>query len=365
MKKSNILYIISIYITILIALCAFIQSFNNLRLLFGTPIVPISIDGAILAIILIRIVAAINSWRIPGTLILIWGLVGMTSYLNIQFEHDLYAKFGNGIVPFVYTILIEIVIYMMKLKYSIINNGKAKIIPFSFWIATPIFSYRAFIYLLLHNDKNITINDAFQYSDMYTKLKGLLKLTVPKSKYIHKLVLRSVKYDTLSFKDIYSIIKSGKNDQEVTYSIIQLCATKTSNNNINMILDDNTSAVATIEEGRKKNENTEHIIDIAHNESENIIHNKQDNNIVKSAGNKQNIDNKEKNETKYDIDEDDTLDRNYNNTYDMTVSNIYDRYPDLKKVAFRDLNIDIIRDICHLNKDESRLIYNLIELDQM
>ena len=83
------------------------RSFDAVSHRFGSPLVPLTADGMILACTALRLAALTRGWRLPGSLVVTYGFIGGTVWLNVAAAHGWAEAVAHALAPVSYAVLVE------------------------------------------------------------------------------------------------------------------------------------------------------------------------------------------------------------------------------------------------------------------
>src|SRR5262245_60710370 len=98
-----------------VAVVGGVRSFEAVSVRFGSPLVPLTADGMIVACTALRIAALTRGWRIPGALATTYLFIGGTVWLNVAAAHDWSDAVAHALAPMSYAILVEMLAHLLRL----------------------------------------------------------------------------------------------------------------------------------------------------------------------------------------------------------------------------------------------------------
>lgn len=128
-----------------LGLIGFGLSFENvasaLEPSFGrlSPAVPIGIDVGIAAFTWTDLAMARRNMRTRWLRLVPWGLVGVTVFLNVAREPDLYGKVAHGVMPLLFVVLVEVGAHVIRVLADLAGEGQHRMdrVRVSRWLLAP------------------------------------------------------------------------------------------------------------------------------------------------------------------------------------------------------------------------------------
>jgi len=122
------------------------RSFEAVSDRFGSPLVPLTADGMIVACTALRIAALTRGWRIPGALATTYLFIGGTVWLNVAAAHDWSDAIAHALAPISYAILVEMLAHLLRLHLHIATPPRQRVAVLA-WATSPIVTTRVWLHL--------------------------------------------------------------------------------------------------------------------------------------------------------------------------------------------------------------------------
>jgi uncharacterized protein DUF2637 len=129
-----------------VAVIGGVRSFEAVSERFGSPLVPLTGDGMIVACTALRIAALTRGWRIPGALATTYLFIGGTVWLNVAAAHDWSAAVAHALAPISYAILVEMLAHLLRLHLHLANPPRQRVAALA-WATSPVITTRVWLHL--------------------------------------------------------------------------------------------------------------------------------------------------------------------------------------------------------------------------
>lgn len=129
-----------------VAIVGGVRSFEAVSERFGSPLVPLTADGMIVACTALRIAALTRGWRIPGALVTTYGFIAGTVWLNVAAAHDWSDAVAHALAPVSYAILVEMLAHLLRLHLHLATPARRRLAALA-WATSPVVSTRVWLHL--------------------------------------------------------------------------------------------------------------------------------------------------------------------------------------------------------------------------
>jgi len=129
-----------------VAVVGGVRSFEAVSLRFGSPLVPLTADGMIVACTALRIAALTRGWRIPGALATTYLFIGGTVWLNVAAAHDWSDAVAHALAPISYAILVEMLAHLLRLHLHLAAPARQRVAALA-WATSPVVTTRVWLHL--------------------------------------------------------------------------------------------------------------------------------------------------------------------------------------------------------------------------
>jgi hypothetical protein len=123
-----------------------IRSFQAVSATFGSPLVPLTADGMIIACTALRLAALTRGWRLPGSLATTYLFIGGTVWLNIAAAHGWTDAVAHALAPVSYAVLVEMLAHLLRLHLRLAQPSKPRVTALT-WFTSPIVTTRVWLHL--------------------------------------------------------------------------------------------------------------------------------------------------------------------------------------------------------------------------
>ncbi|MFC9687781.1 DUF2637 domain-containing protein [Kribbella sp. NPDC056951] len=122
------------------------RSFNAVSDKFDSVLVPLVVDGMIIACTALRLAALTRGWRIPGALVTTWVFIGGTVWLNVDTAVGVADAVAHALAPIAYAVLVEMLAHLLRLHLKLAQPARAKLSALT-WITSPVITTRVWLHL--------------------------------------------------------------------------------------------------------------------------------------------------------------------------------------------------------------------------
>jgi hypothetical protein len=129
-----------------VAVVGGVRSFEAVSIRFGSPLVPLTADGMIVACTALRIAALTKGWRIPGALATTNLFIGGTVWLNVAAADDWSDAIAHALAPMSYAILVEMLAHLLRLHLHLANPPRQRVAALA-WATSPVVTTRVWLHL--------------------------------------------------------------------------------------------------------------------------------------------------------------------------------------------------------------------------
>jgi uncharacterized protein DUF2637 len=129
-----------------VAVVGGVRSFDAVSVRFGSPLVPLTADGMIVACTALRIAALTRGWRIPGVLATTYLFIGGTVWLNVAAAHDWSDAIAHALAPMSYAILVEMLAHLLRLHLHLAAPPRQRVAALA-WATSPVVTTRVWLHL--------------------------------------------------------------------------------------------------------------------------------------------------------------------------------------------------------------------------
>ncbi|MGH3484673.1 MAG: DUF2637 domain-containing protein [Nocardioidaceae bacterium] len=129
-----------------VAVVGGVRSFEAVSIRFGSPLVPLTADGMIVACTALRIAALARGWRIPGALATTYLFIGGTVWLNVAAAHDWSDAIAHALAPMSYAILVEMLAHLLRLHLHLTTPPRQRVAALA-WATSPVVTTRVWLHL--------------------------------------------------------------------------------------------------------------------------------------------------------------------------------------------------------------------------
>ncbi|MGH3460720.1 MAG: DUF2637 domain-containing protein [Kribbellaceae bacterium] len=128
-----------------VAIVGGVRSFEAVSVRFGSPLVPLTADGMIVACTALRIAALTRGWRIPGALATTYLFICGTVWLNVAAAHDWSDAIAHALAPMSYAILVEMLAHLLRLLLHLATPPRRRVAALA-WATSPVVTTRVWLH---------------------------------------------------------------------------------------------------------------------------------------------------------------------------------------------------------------------------
>jgi uncharacterized protein DUF2637 len=129
-----------------VAVLGGVRSFDAVSARFGSPAVPLTADGMIVACTALRLAALARGWRLPGSLLVTYVFIAGTVWLNLDAASSGADKVAHGLAPVSYAVLVEMLAHLLRLHLRLAAPSGPRITVLT-WATSPVISTRVWLHL--------------------------------------------------------------------------------------------------------------------------------------------------------------------------------------------------------------------------
>jgi hypothetical protein len=134
---------VAITAAVAVAVLGGVRSFDAVSARFGSPAVPLTADGMIVACTALRLA---RGWRLPGSLLVTYLFIAGTVWLNIDAATSGTDKIAHALAPVSYAVLVEMLAHLLRLHLRLAESSTARITVLT-WATSPVVSTRVWLHL--------------------------------------------------------------------------------------------------------------------------------------------------------------------------------------------------------------------------
>jgi hypothetical protein len=128
-----------------------VRSFDAVSQRFGSPAVPLTADGMIVACTALRLAALARGWRLPGSLLITYVFIAGTVRLNIDAATSGTDKIAHALAPVSYAALVEMLAHILRHQLELTKPSGARITALT-WATSPVVTTRVWLHLARTGD---------------------------------------------------------------------------------------------------------------------------------------------------------------------------------------------------------------------
>lgn len=134
-------------VSLVITVIAAARSFDAVRVRFGSPMVPMTTDGAIAAFTALRLGALSRGWRLPGITAATYFYIGVTVALNVQAARGADGRFAAAVAPVTFSVLMEYLAHLLRLHLRYATSAEARV-TLLVWLVSPVVVTRGWLHMV-------------------------------------------------------------------------------------------------------------------------------------------------------------------------------------------------------------------------
>lgn len=129
-----------------VAVLGGVRSFEAVSARFGSPLVPLTADGMIIACTALRLAALTRGWRLPGSLLTTYVFIVGTIWLNVAAATGWADAVAHALAPAAYAVLVELLAHMLRLQLRLAKPRAARVSALT-WVTSPVITTRVWLHL--------------------------------------------------------------------------------------------------------------------------------------------------------------------------------------------------------------------------
>jgi hypothetical protein len=123
-----------------------VRSFEAVSVKFGSPLVPLTADGMIIACTALRLAALTRGWRLPGSVATTYGFIAGTVWLNIAAAHGWTDAVAHALAPISYAVLVEMLAHLLRLQLRLAQPSRPRVTALT-WFTSPVVTTRVWLHM--------------------------------------------------------------------------------------------------------------------------------------------------------------------------------------------------------------------------
>jgi len=143
---ARILVVLAVAAAVGVAVLGGVRSFEAVSARFGSPLVPLTADGMIVACTALRLAALTRGWRLPGSLLVTYGFIAGTVALNVAAAHGWAESVSQALAPVSYAVLVEMLAHLLRLHMRLSQPARPHL-GFLTWLTSPAVTTRVWLHL--------------------------------------------------------------------------------------------------------------------------------------------------------------------------------------------------------------------------
>ena len=137
---------VAVTAAVAVAVLGGVRSFDAVSTRFGSPAVPLTADGMIVACTALRLAALARGWRLPGSLLVTYVFIAGTVWLNLDAATSGTDKIAHALAPVSYAVLVELLAHLLRLHLRLAAPSGPRITALT-WATSPVISTRVWLHL--------------------------------------------------------------------------------------------------------------------------------------------------------------------------------------------------------------------------
>jgi hypothetical protein len=137
---------VAIVAALAVAVLGGVRSFDAVSARFGSPAVPLTADGMVVACTALRLAALAQGWRLPGSLLVTYVFILGTVWLNIDAATSGTDRLAHALAPVSYAVLVEMLAHLLRLHLRLAAPASVRITALT-WATSPVISTRVWLHL--------------------------------------------------------------------------------------------------------------------------------------------------------------------------------------------------------------------------
>jgi hypothetical protein len=123
-----------------------VRSFEAVSDKFGSPLVPLTADGMIIACTALRLAALTRGWRLPGSVVTTYGFIAGTVWLNVAAAHGWTDAVAHALAPVSYAVLVEMLAHLLRLHLRLAQPSRPRVTALT-WFTSPVVTTRVWLHM--------------------------------------------------------------------------------------------------------------------------------------------------------------------------------------------------------------------------
>jgi hypothetical protein len=123
-----------------------VRSFEAVSVTFGSPLVPLTADGMIIACTALRLAALTRGWRLPGSVVTTYGFIAGTVWLNVAAAHGWTDAVAHALAPVSYAVLVEFLAHFLRLHLRLAQPSRPRVTALT-WVTSPVVTTRVWLHM--------------------------------------------------------------------------------------------------------------------------------------------------------------------------------------------------------------------------
>jgi Protein of unknown function (DUF2637) len=123
-----------------------VRSFEAVSITFGSPLVPLTADGMIIACTALRLAALTRGWRLPGSVATTYGFIAGTVWLNVAAGHGWTDAVAHALAPVSYAVLVEMLAHLLRLHLRLAQPTRPRVTALTLF-TSPIVTTRVWLHM--------------------------------------------------------------------------------------------------------------------------------------------------------------------------------------------------------------------------
>lgn len=145
-SAHRVLIGVAIAMALAVAALGGVRSFEAVSARFGSPLVPLTADGMIVACTALRLAALTRGWRLPGSLVTTYVFIVGTIWLNVAAAHGWSDAVAHALAPAAYAVLVELLAHMLRLQLRLSRPRQVRLSALT-WATSPVITTRVWLHL--------------------------------------------------------------------------------------------------------------------------------------------------------------------------------------------------------------------------
>jgi hypothetical protein len=145
-RPGTVLVALAVAVALGVAVVGGVRSFEAVSAQFGSPLVPLTADGMIIACTALRLAALTRGWRLPGSLLITYSFIAGTVALNVTAAHGWADAVAHALAPISYAVLVEMLAHLLRLHLRLAQPARPRL-SFLTWATSPVVTTRVWLHL--------------------------------------------------------------------------------------------------------------------------------------------------------------------------------------------------------------------------